>query len=93
MPVQTLFGYLEDGDTINFLEGFPTVFRDSCAQRGIAAFSGASLMRMLIDEWIDERLRLLFPDHDCQTVRFANLAEMENGCLLQGCGSGWLCAY
>jgi hypothetical protein len=31
-------------------------------------------MRLLIDECIDERLRFLFPGHDCQTARFANLA-------------------
>ena len=30
-------------------------------------------MRLLIDECVDERLRLLFPGHDCQTARFANL--------------------
>src|SRR4051812_10146685 len=39
-------------------------------------------MRLLIDECVDERLRLLFPDHDCQTVRFANLAGLKNGNLL-----------
>jgi predicted nuclease of predicted toxin-antitoxin system len=40
-------------------------------------------MRLLIDECIDERLRLLFPGHDCQTARFANLAGLENGRLLE----------
>jgi predicted nuclease of predicted toxin-antitoxin system len=39
-------------------------------------------MRLLIDECIDERLRLLFPSHDCQTARFANLAGLKNGRLL-----------
>lgn len=39
-------------------------------------------MRILIDECIDERLRLLFPGHDCQTVRYANLAGLKNGRLL-----------
>ncbi len=29
-------------------------------------------MRLLIDECVDERLRLLFPGHDCQTARLAN---------------------
>jgi predicted nuclease of predicted toxin-antitoxin system len=33
-------------------------------------------MRLLIDECIDQRLRLLFPSHDCQTARFANLAGL-----------------
>src|SRR5258705_873287 len=36
-------------------------------------------MRLLIDECVDERLRLLFPGHDCQTARFANLAGLKNG--------------
>jgi hypothetical protein len=26
-------------------------------------------MRLLIDECVDERLRLLFPGYDCQTAR------------------------
>jgi hypothetical protein len=40
-------------------------------------------MRLLIDECVDERPRLLFPGHDCQTVRFAGLAGLKNGRLLQ----------
>ena len=40
-------------------------------------------MRLLIDECIDERLRLMFPGHDCQTARFANLAGLKNGRLLE----------
>lgn len=40
-------------------------------------------MRLLLDECIDERLRLLFPGHDCQTARFADLAGLENGRLLE----------
>lgn len=40
-------------------------------------------MRLLIDECIDERLRLLFPGYDCQTARFANLAGLKNGDLLE----------
>jgi hypothetical protein len=39
-------------------------------------------MRLLIDECIDEQLRHLFPGHDCQTARFANLAGLSNGDLL-----------
>ena len=39
-------------------------------------------MRLLFDECIDERLRLLFPRHDCQTARFAKLADLKNGRLL-----------
>jgi predicted nuclease of predicted toxin-antitoxin system len=40
-------------------------------------------MRLLIDECIDQRLRLLFPDHECQTAGFANLAGLKNGRLLE----------
>jgi predicted nuclease of predicted toxin-antitoxin system len=40
-------------------------------------------MRLLIDECVDERLRHLFPGHVCQTARFANLAGLKNGRLLE----------
>ena len=40
-------------------------------------------MRLLFDECVDERLRLLFPGHECQTARFANLAGLKNGRLLE----------
>ena len=36
-------------------------------------------MKILIDQRVDERLRLLFPGHDCQTARFAGLAGLKNG--------------
>jgi hypothetical protein len=39
-------------------------------------------MKILIDECVDERLRLLFPGHDCLTARFAGLAGLKNGRLL-----------
>jgi predicted nuclease of predicted toxin-antitoxin system len=39
-------------------------------------------MRLLIDECIDERLRHLLPGHDCQTARYAKLAGLKNGRLL-----------
>jgi predicted nuclease of predicted toxin-antitoxin system len=39
-------------------------------------------MRLLIDECVDERLRLLFSGHECQTARFASLAGLKNGNLL-----------
>jgi predicted nuclease of predicted toxin-antitoxin system len=40
-------------------------------------------MRLLLDECVDERLRHFFPNHDCQTARFARLAGLKNGRLLQ----------
>ncbi len=39
-------------------------------------------MRVLIDECVDQRLRLLFPGHDCQSAGFAGLAGLKNGRLL-----------
>ena len=39
-------------------------------------------MRVLIDECIDERLRHEFPNHNCQTARYAKLAGLKNGRLL-----------
>jgi predicted nuclease of predicted toxin-antitoxin system len=39
-------------------------------------------MKLLIDECVDERLRLLFPGHDCHTARYAGLAGLKNGRLL-----------
>lgn len=39
-------------------------------------------MRLLIDECVDERVRHLFPDHDCETARYAHLAGLKNGRLL-----------
>ena len=39
-------------------------------------------MKLLIDECVDERLRLLFPGYDCQTARFAKFAGLKNGQLL-----------
>lgn len=40
-------------------------------------------MRLLLDECVDERLRFLFRDHECQTARFAKLAGLKNGQLLE----------
>jgi hypothetical protein len=40
-------------------------------------------MRLLIDECIDERLRLPFPGHEVETARYANLAGLKNGRLLE----------
>ena len=40
-------------------------------------------MRILIDECIDERLRNSLTGHDCQTARYAGLAGLKNGELLE----------
>jgi len=40
-------------------------------------------MRLLIDECVDERLRFLFRGYECQTARFAKLAGLKNGQLLE----------
>lgn len=39
-------------------------------------------MRILLDECIDQRFRLLLAGHDCQTAGYANLAGLKNGALL-----------
>ena len=39
-------------------------------------------MKILIDECVDQRLRLLFAGHDCQTAAYAKLAGLKNGVLL-----------
>jgi hypothetical protein len=40
-------------------------------------------MRLPIDECIDERLRLLFPGRELETARYASLAGLKNGWLLE----------
>jgi hypothetical protein len=44
-------------------------------------------MRLLIDECVDERIRFLFPGYECQTVRYAGLAGLKNGRLLEAAGT------
>jgi hypothetical protein len=39
-------------------------------------------MRILIDECVDQRLRLLFAGHDCETAAYAKLSGLKNGALL-----------
>ena len=39
-------------------------------------------MKVLLDECIDQRFRLQFPEHDCRTAQFAGLAGLKNGQLL-----------
>jgi hypothetical protein len=40
-------------------------------------------MRVLLDECVHEQLRNHLPGHDCQTARYAALAGLENGELLE----------
>lgn len=39
-------------------------------------------MRILLDECIDQRLRLLLARHECQTAAYAGFAGLKNGLLL-----------
>ena len=39
-------------------------------------------MRILLDECVDQRLRLLFIGHDCRTAGYAKLSGLKNGELL-----------
>lgn len=41
-------------------------------------------MKILIDECVDQRLRLLFGGHDCQTAAYAGFTGLKNGVLLAG---------
>lgn len=41
-----------------------------------------SKLRILLDECVDEKLRHYFPNHDCQSARYAGYKELENGELL-----------
>ena len=38
-------------------------------------------MKILLDECVDQRLRLQFAGHDCQTAAYAKLAGLKNGAL------------
>ena len=49
-------------------------------KRSTAAFPG--LMRILLDECVDERLRHLFTEYDCQTARYAGFTGLKNSALL-----------
>ena len=44
-------------------------------------------MRILLDECIDEGLRHSFPDHRCETCRYAGLKGLANGRLLAAADS------
>ena len=39
-------------------------------------------MKVLIDECVDQRIRLLFVGHDCHTAAYSGLAGLKNGELL-----------
>jgi hypothetical protein len=39
-------------------------------------------MRLLLDECVDQRLRLLFAGHECHTAAYAGFTGMKNGALL-----------
>ena len=39
-------------------------------------------MRILLDECVDQKLRFMFAEHECQTAAYAKLAGLKNGVLL-----------
>lgn len=39
-------------------------------------------MRILLDECVDQKLRLMFAEHDCHSAAYAKLAGLKNGALL-----------
>jgi hypothetical protein len=40
-------------------------------------------MRILLDECVDQRLRLLFEGHECESAAYAGFTGLKNGELLQ----------
>ncbi len=38
-------------------------------------------MKILLDECVDQKLRLLFTGHECQTAAYAKVAGLKNGAL------------
>ena len=65
VPVQTLFDYLEGGETLeDFLTGFPTVSRDFAlaALRKRKSCCSSASMRLLIDECGCGRVLLVMTD-------------------------------
>ena len=44
-------------------------------------------MRILLDECVDQRFRLLLAGHECQTAVYAGLAGLKNGALLDAAES------
>ena len=39
-------------------------------------------MKIHLDECVDQKLRLAFAEHDCQSAAYAKLAGLKNGALL-----------
>src|ERR1019366_2210368 len=78
LPVQTLFDYLEGGETLeDFLAGFPTVSRELALE---AIEEARMLLLRAIDAAPDRRMcrrtpAAIFSGHDCQTVRFAGFGR------------------
>ncbi len=70
VPVRTVFDYLENGESLDrFLEGFLSVSRE-------LAIPG--LMRILLDEYVDQRLRLLLVGLDFHTARIRRTRARRN---------------
>ncbi len=82
VPVKTMFEYLEAGESLDdFLGGFPTVSREVAVQvleESRELRPGLSVVKILIDECVDQRLRFLFSGHDCETAVYANLSGLKN---------------
>jgi len=39
-------------------------------------------MKVLLDECLDQRLRLFFPEHECQSAAYSGFSGLTNGALL-----------
>ncbi len=74
VPVQTLFDHTENGESLSEVNARNFVWRVSKAE--------AHPMKILLDDCVDQRLRLVFAGHDCQAAACATLAGLQNGVFL-----------
>lgn len=86
VPVQTLLGYLEAGETIDdFVEGFQSVSREhviALLGGGEGPSDRSSGVKVFLDECVDRRLGRDMVGHDVKTAREMGWTGMKNGELL-----------
>jgi uncharacterized protein (DUF433 family) len=82
-PVQSLIDFLESGETIDeFLKLYPSVTREQVLAV-LDRRQRVARMRLLIDECVDPRVKLLFGDHKAVTVHEQGWDTLEHGPLLR----------
>ena len=92
VPVQTMLDYIENGGVARRISGRISHHQPGTCRPGLGGMqrtsSGVSLkpnlpMKIVLDERVDQRLRNMFAEHDCQTAAYAKLAGIGNGVLLE----------